>query len=182
MTTELPAVLFERLKDFVGLTATDVQNLVALKPLIDKQGPEITLRFYERLAEVPETAKLIEGRVDRLRETHVAWLRSLVAGSYDADYLASRWRIGLAHVRVGLEPHWVEGIMSFIRTSGVEAIGAEIADAESAARHAASFLKACDLDMLIINLSYAEDRLDRLATFTGMKRGLIENIIRIPKK
>ena len=36
--------------------------------------------------------------------------------------------------------------------------------------------------MLIINLSYAEDRLDRLATFTGMKRGLIETIIRIPKK
>ena len=46
----------------------------------------------------------------------------------------------------------------------------------------AAFTKICDLDLLVINLSYGEDRLDRLTEFTGMKRTLIENIIRIPRK
>jgi hypothetical protein len=182
MTGSPPVELFERLKSFVDLTADDVQNLVALQPAIAKHGPGITIRFYERLAAVPETAKQIEGRVDQLRKTHIEWLRSLVGGVYDQGYLASRWRIGQAHVRVGLEPHWVEGVMSFIRTAGIEAIAAEIPDSRMLARHAASFIKVCDLDMLVINLSYGEDRLERLAAFTGMKRGLIENIIRIPKK
>ena len=107
---------------------------------------------------------------------------SLVGGEYGEAYLESRWRIGLAHVRIGLDPFWVEGVMDFIRTSMLEALAIEITDPKELASKAGSFLKACDLDLLIINLSYAEDRLERLTAFTGMKRALIENIIRIPKK
>lgn len=179
---DAPLALFERLKAFVDFSSADVARLVALQPIIAKHGPGITARFYARLAEVPETAKLIDGRVDALRKTHLAWLESLVGGVYDEGYLASRWRIGLAHVRVGLDPHWVEGVMSFLRTEGIAAISTELDSEKESGLHAASFVKACDLDMLIINLSYAEDRLERLAAFTGMKRALIENIIRIPKK
>lgn len=176
------APLFERLKAFVGFTSADVERLVALRPLMDRVGPDITARFYARLGEVPETAVLIEGRVGELQKTHLMWLKSLVGGVYDEHYLESRWRIGLAHVRVGLEPYWVEGVMSFLRTAGVEAIGAEFSDPADVGRHASSYLKVLDLDMLVINLSYAEDRLERLTGFTGMKRALIENIIRIPSR
>ncbi|AKV00824.1 Methyl-accepting chemotaxis protein [Labilithrix luteola] len=179
---EPPLALFERLKVFLDFTDSDVRNLVELKPVIAKHGPTITARFYERLGQTTDTARLVEGRVGALQKTHLAWLNSLVGGTYDEAYLASRWRIGLAHVRVGLDPHWVEGVMSFIRSAGIDAITAELAGTPTAGAHTASFVKACDLDMLTINLSYAEDRLDRLTTFTGMKRGLIENIIRIPKK
>jgi len=179
-----PAIvtLFERLKTFLDFSQADVERLVTLQPIIAKHGPSITSEFYKRLGEVPETAKLIEGRVDELRVTHIAWLRSLVGGVYDEGYLASRWKIGVAHVRIGLDPFWVEAVMSFIRTAGLQAILAELRDSANVGRQASSFLKVCDLDMLIINLSYAEDRLDRLASFTGVKRGLIETIMRIPKK
>jgi hypothetical protein len=178
----VPLELYERLKAFMGFDANDVANLSALRPLAERYGAEITDRFYLRLGDVPETAKLIEGRVDGLKKTHREWLLSLVGGSYGAEYLESRWRIGLAHVRIGLDPFWVESVMSFIRTSMVEAMGSEFSDPKEVSAKAASLIKACDLDLLVINLSYAEDRLERLTAFTGMKRGLIENIIRIPKK
>jgi Protoglobin len=178
----MPLALAERMKAFIGFSAEDAQNLVALQPLMARVGPDITRRFYAQLGDVPETAKHIEGRVDQLRKTHLAWLQSLVGGVYDEGYFESRWRIGLAHVRIGLEPYWVEGVMSFIRAAGIAAIAAELPDPHAVGRHSASYIKACDLDMLVINLSYGEDRLDRLAAFTGMKRGLIENIIKIPKK
>lgn len=177
-----PLELFERLKAFIGFTADDVTRLVALAPIAARSGPGITDRFYERLGDVPETAKLIAGRVDQLKKTHTQWLTSLVGGVYDKEYLDSRWRIGLAHVRIGLDPHWVEGVMSFIRSEMIEAIAKEVTDPTDAALKSSSLVKACDLDLLVINLSYGEDRLERLTTFTGMKRNLIENIIRIPKK
>jgi hypothetical protein len=179
-----PAIVarFEQLKIFLEFSHADADRLVALQPIIAKHGPNITNEFYKRLGEVPDTAKFIKGRVDELRVTHLAWLRSLVGGVYDESYLASRWKIGLAHVRIGLDPYWVEAVMSFIRTAGVTTIIAELRDSTNAGRHASSFLKVCDLDMLIINLSYGEERLDRLASFTGVKRSLIETIIRIPKK
>lgn len=174
--------LFEKLKAVVDFGPDDAKNLVALAPVVDKHGGTITDAFYEKLAKTPETAKLIEGRVDELKKTHGVWMRSLVAGDYGPSYFESRWRIGMTHVRVGLDPYWVESVMSFIRTAMVEALAKETSSTEELAARQASFTKVCDLDLMIINLSYAEDRLDRLTEFTGLKRGLIENIIHIPKK
>lgn len=176
------AELFSRLKDFVGFTEVDAANLVALAPLVAKYGPKVTDDFYARLAAVPETAKFIEGRVDALKKTHAQWMSSLVGGDYGEAYFQSRWRVGMAHVRIGLDTHWVEGVMSFIRTSVANAIAQDIKDPVELASKVASFTKICDLDLLIVNLSYSEDRLDRLSNFTGMKRNLIENIIRLPPK
>lgn len=177
-----PSEVFERLKGVVGFTEEDAANLVSIAPIVRKHGPAITDRFYETLGGVPETAKHLENKVAALKQTHTQWMASLVEGTYGEAYFASRWKIGMTHVRVGLDPHWVEGVMSFIRTAMGEALASEISDPKTLARLHASFVKICDLDLAIINLSYGEDRLDRLTAFTGMKRPLIENIIRIPKK
>lgn len=62
------------------------------------------------------------------------------------------------------------------------AIAEEEKNADRLAALQRSFTKICDLDQMVINLSYQEDRIERLTEFTGMKRALIENIIKIPKK
>lgn len=173
---------FETAKGLLELGAADVEELVGLSGLVENHGPSITDHFYESLAKFPDTAKQIEGRVDALKATHRAWMKGLVSGDYGRPYFDSRWRIGLAHVRIGLDPFWVEGVMSLIRSRMSEAIAKETGDGAKAARRLAAFTKICDLDLLVINLSYGEDRLDRLTEFTGMKRALIENIIRIPRK
>lgn len=181
MSVEVPIQLFEKLKTMVGLSEEDVARLRDLGPIVAKHGPRITDQFYTTLGDTPETAKFLAGRVEHLKRTHGQWMQSLVTGPYDKSYLESRWRIGMAHVRVGLDPYWVECIMSVIRTAMGTAIGSEIANGPECAAKIASFTKVCDLDLMIINLSYGEDRLERLTAFTGMKRNLIENIIRIPK-
>lgn len=182
MSQQLPVELFEKLKIMIGLGEQDLQHLELLKPIVEKHGPEITDRFYATLATLPETARFIEGRVDQLKRTHKQWMGSMVAGTYDQSYLESRWRIGMAHVRIGLDPYWVECIMSFIRTAMCEAISLEVDSPKTCASLTSTFVKLCDLDLMIINLSYAEVRLERLTSFTGMKRALIENIIRLPRK
>lgn len=174
--------LFERLKSLIDFGSADAANLVALADVVEKHGGRITDAFYKKLGETREVAPLIEGRVEALKKTHRQWMKSITAGDYGPAYLESRWRIGLAHVRIGLEPHWVEGVMSFIRTSMMAAIAQEVSDPRELVAKQASFVKACDLDLMVINLSYGEERLERLTTFTGMKRALLENIIRLPKK
>lgn len=170
--------VFVRLKEFIQFDSTDQANLVALAPVFAKHGGGITDTFYSTLGRFPETAKQIEGRVDVLKATHGRWMGELFGGNYDEAYFQGRIRIGLAHVRIGLDPHWVEGVMSVIRTEGLRAIAAETPDAATAAARSASFLKICDLDLMIINMAYGEERLDRLVKFTGMSRKLLENCIR----
>lgn len=177
-----PLATLHEVQKFLSFDTEDAKNLRSLLPVVEKHGPGITDRFYERLGQNGDTAKHIAGRVDALKATHREWMRTLVGGDYGDEYLISRWRIGQVHVRVGLDPFWVEAVMSFIRTEMLTAIAKEVTSPEEAAIKYASFCKACDLDIIIINLSYSEDRLDRITDFTGMKRGLVENIIRLPRK
>ena len=168
---------YDQFKRFIGLDEADRARLLELAPLFAAAGPAITDRFYGALAAYPETAALIEGRVDHLKSTHAQWMAGLFAGEYGERYAEERLRIGRTHVRVGLDPAWVEGVMSMLRVEGSTAI-CEAYPSATGAAHLGSYLKVLDLDLFIINYAYAEERLDRLSRFTGMKRVLIENVIR----
>lgn len=167
---------FVELKEFVGFDAGDVANLRALAPLFAEHGPAVTDEFYRRLGARPDTAALIEGRVDRLKQTHGQWMAGLFAGAYERPYFEERWRIGMVHVRVGVPPLWVEMVTSFLRDAGLGLISAHVPGPEGAAR-AQSYLKILDIDMWIIGLAYGDERLDRLSAFTGMSRKLIERCV-----
>lgn len=165
------------LKDFIGFEESDADNLRALAPIFERHGPTLTDAFYAKLALVPETARLIDGRVDALKQTHAQWMRELFAGEYGDAYFERRWKIGLTHVRVGVPPHYVEAVVSFLRTESEHALKGEFSDPAALVAHHASLVKILDLDLMIINLAYAEERVDRLCSFTGMSRKLIERCI-----
>lgn len=173
---------FEALKQFVEFSEEDEKNLASLADVVAKHGPALTDHFYETLGSVPETAKIIEGRVDALKKTHRQYMAELTAGTYGNDYFERRARIGQVHVARGIDPRFVEGVMSVIRAGMLIALAQEISDPAELASKASSFIKLCDLDLAIINLAYSEERLDRFSEFTGMKRKLIENVITMPKR
>ena len=66
---------------------------------------------------------------------------------------------------------------SFLRTAGLLAIRQEQGSDPATAEQMVSFIKILDLDLLIINMAYGEERLNRLAKFTGMSRKLLEKCI-----
>lgn len=173
---------FEEMKAFLSFGAADAANLARLAPVFEAHGARITDDFYEVLARFPETAALVEGRVDALKVTHIRWMSGLFTGVYDAGYFDNRIRIGMAHVRIGLPPWYVEGVMDMIRVEGLKAIAAAFPDVQELAALYGSLVKILDLDLMVINLAYAEERLDRVTTFTGMSRKLIENVINRAKR
>lgn len=172
-----PATVFTQMKTFLEFDDTDVANLRALAPVFAEHGATITDQFYDILGRYSATSRLLEGRVDALKKTHHRYLGELFGGDYGEAYFQNRMRVGHTHVRVGLDPYFVEAVMSFLRTSGLLAIRQEVPDAAEAARLTGSYVKILDLDLLIINLAYGEERLTRLTKFTGMSRKLLENCI-----
>jgi hypothetical protein len=170
--------VFTTMKEFVGFSDLDAANLREIGPLFERHGGSLTDGFYETLARYPATASLLEGRVDALKTTHRRWMSELFQGEYGQAYYESRMRIGMVHVKVGIDPYFVEGVMDVIRTGGLAIVFAEVADRGRAVACARSLLRLLDLDLLIINLAYGEERLNRLTAFTGFGRRLIENCIR----
>ena len=169
--------IYDEAKSFVGFTTDDEANLVKLGPVFQERGPALTDAFYEKLLSVPETAKIIHGRVDALKQTHARWMEGLFAGDYGEEYFQSRLRIGLVHVRVGVLPRWCECVISVLRTGSHAILAETIQDNAELSRCYQSVVRILDLDLMIINLAYEDERLDRLSKFTGMSRKLLERCI-----
>lgn len=154
---------FVTAKSLIGFNEQDAANLLALAPVFAKHGRGITDTFYAVLGQNPVTARIVEGRVEHLKVTHARWMGELFGGSYDEAYFQNRLKIGLAHVKFGIDPLYVEVVCSIPRTSGYEAIRQEVDDPERLTALFGSYCKIIDLDMLLINLVYNEERLDRLS-------------------
>lgn len=170
-------------KEFMGFDdAVDGQHLADLAPLVAEHGAAITDEFYAVLGRTEATAPVIEGRVDSLKKTHARYLGELVAGDYGEAYFESRKKVGEVHVMVGIKPHWVESVMNFIRSGLTALVVRHIDDPDEREAKSKAVLRICDLDLLVINFAYAEERLDRLTGFTGMSRKLIERVINLPPK
>ena len=170
-------LVYEELKSLLSFGPEDSQNLTTLKEVLGPKVPEITANFYKALLSHEPTAKFIEGRVETLQKTHIAWFMDVLGGEYGRDFFERQFTIGLVHVRIALPPHYVEGIMSYIRAESLTAITSLVDDNEKASRLASSLIKILDINLAVINLSYHEIRLDKLTQATGMKRPLLENLI-----
>ena len=177
-----PIEFFGEMKSFLAFNDQDSANLQSLGPVFARHGAAITDRFYDVLGTFPSTAALVEGRVDMLKATHARWMADLFCGTYDEGYFNGRMKIGQVHVKIGLDPMYVETVMSLIRHDALAVMSREISDLGELVSKYQSLLKILDMDLMIINFAYAEERLDRLAGFTGMKRSLIENVIRKAKR
>jgi hypothetical protein len=177
MSSEPYFAVYDDIRGFTAFGDDDVRRLVALAPVFQKHGPGITDRFYESLGQWPRTAALVEGRVDRLKQTHVRWIGSLFEGEYGRPFFETQFRIGQVHVAQKIAPEFVEAVMNHLRQEGLGAILAERSDRAVAQAEYGSLLKVLDLCLVVINLAYADERLDRMASVTGMSRALIENLI-----
>jgi hypothetical protein len=170
---------YATMRAFLDLADADAGRLAGFLPRIEARLPEITDRFYAMLGRQEELQPLLEGRLEALKRTHVAWLRGLFCGRYDDGYFAEQLRVGLAHVRVNLDSMWVDAVMSTLRRELHAAVLEASGSQEEATEVYGSLLKVIDLSLMTINMAYNENRMNVLHDVTGMPKALIERLIRV---
>ncbi|MBS0470760.1 MAG: globin-coupled sensor protein [Proteobacteria bacterium] len=105
---------------FLCVDQETAAQLRAFRALVEPVLPEILRDFYSHLAtqtelmtlfgKDPATAQKTLAHARAAQQEH--WL-NLFSGKFDASYVASVRRIGLAHSRIGLEPRWYIGGYAF---------------------------------------------------------------------
>lgn len=115
-TAAMPLVVFDEMKDYVGFTTADEENLRELgrfaEPLI---GPTVD-RFYTTILRHSGARAVLTtpDQVSRLRFSLMRWVETLFSGKYDETYVRARSEIGRVHVRVGLPQHYMFTAMEVI--------------------------------------------------------------------
>jgi len=113
-----PETFFEEMKRYVEFTEEEGRLLQAVGPQMEQFFPGMAERFYERIGQHPDAAEVFTGgqeQIERLKQTLQVWAHRVFAGTYDEDYAAERYKIGVRHVLIGLPERYMISAMGVIR-------------------------------------------------------------------
>jgi signal transduction histidine kinase len=180
---------YQELQQYVGWTEEDARRIQSLAGALAPFLPGLIDDFYEEIQRHPNASKVITGgqkQIQRLKGTLLGWLRELLSGRYDADYVARRWKVGWRHVEIGLDQVYTNVALSRLRSGllrGHEQIATHDRDAFLQTRRSLNTL--IDLDLAIIEDAYQaeylarQQRNERLAAI-GQVAGGIAHELRNP--
>jgi signal transduction histidine kinase len=164
-----PAELFRRyqgLQSYVGWTPDDACRVQAVAALLQPYLAGMIDDFYDEIQKHPGARKVITGgqaQIERLKGTLRAWLKDLLNGPYDEDYVARRWRVGWRHVEIGLDQVYTNVALSRLRRNLLLALEkqwpGELRDSLDTQRSLNTLL---DLDLAIIEDAYQAEYMARL--------------------
>ncbi|OGR27638.1 MAG: heme-binding sensor globin domain-containing protein [Desulfuromonadales bacterium GWD2_54_10] len=165
----------QEVKDHYRFTDDDAELLRSLQPLaaqhLDRFGDE----FYDYLYGLPETAAILNrSNRERLREMHNRWFMSLFNGTYDNHYLNHLTRIGQAHVKIGLNVHFVNAAMNQIRHFLLNLVDSNYSDREQRRILREATEKMLDMNLDVMSTSYREEEMKKVFVSRKVESFLIK--------
>ena len=156
---------------YVGLTGEDVEALHREAPRVEPHFPQVVARVTDSLLGDPEARRVVESsglsreRAEKLFED---WLRYVFRGDYGASHALMVFRIGLAHVRAGVD----ERLM-------ICNMGAFARELLPLVEDGMPLMKALiwNLSVMIFSYEYVKDLVFREAT--GISGGLVDRLIKL---
>ena len=101
---------------FIGVDAGVRELLKRFKSIVHSEIEPILDRFYGNIRRFPDAWNFIgsEARIPSLISAQKQHWLQLFEAEFDDSYFDSVRRVGLAHVRIGLEPNWYLGAYGYI--------------------------------------------------------------------
>jgi signal transduction histidine kinase len=180
---------YQELQSWVGWSEDSAQRVAATAELLAPHLATLVDDFYDEIDRHPDARKVITGgqaQINRLKGTLVLWLKELLSGCYDKNYVARRWQVGWRHVEIGLEQVYTNVALSRLRLGLIRCLHdhwvGSLNDLQNTVR---SLNKLLDLDLAIIEDAYQAEyalrlqRTERMATI-GQVAGGVAHELRNP--
>lgn len=178
--------LYRELQQYVDWSDDDAERVRACGRMLEPCIAGLIDDFYDEIERHTATRMVITGgtaQIARLKQTLRDWLRDLLAGDYNQDYVERRWRVGLKHVDIGLSQVYTNVALSRLRLGLLQALEQQWpGDPASLLLTQRSINLLLDLDLAMIEDAYQsaylarQQRAERLATIGQMAGGVAHEL------
>jgi signal transduction histidine kinase len=177
---------YREMQAYLGWTDADAAQIRHIAGLLEPAFGEIVDDFYAEISRHPDAQKVLTGgdvQVQRLKKTLLRWIGDLFSGNYDEDYVQRRWRVGLRHAEIRLDPVYCNMAMGRIRVGLVDVLHRSWnQDADALQKTSQALNKLIDLDLALIEHAYQTEHLsrqqqiERLATLGQIAGGVAHEL------
>ncbi|MDB5391928.1 MAG: gchK [Planctomycetaceae bacterium] len=166
MKTSLIVERYKTLQQYIGWQDEDAQRIQEAQAILLPHLNPVIDDFYATIEKFPEAVKVITGgsaQIERLKQTLHGWVRELLTGPYEQDYILRRWKVGYRHVEIGLDQMYADAALSRMRHQLMELLEQYWTKSQESLRSTlASLRKLMDLEFAIIASAYQAEYLVRL--------------------
>lgn len=149
----------DRIKANYKFSPNDVEELRALRPMMNECSGEFVHEFYEFVKGFDEAHKFLkdEATIKRHQDAIRYWFINLFSGYYGPAYYEELTKVGLAHVKVNLPAHYVNAAMHFVKQFIRSVLHRDLKDPDRCVRLMYSVDKIIDINLDVFTSSYIEE-------------------------
>ena len=168
-------------RSFYELGDDDLARLKALRPFAEKHMDDVVEDFYRLLLSHPESRRFFpdDETVRRVKRLQRDYFVQLFDGVVDLAYVEQRFRVGAAHERIGMQPHWYIGAYRHYLAILLEKIHQDIKDPIEARKAYQSMLKLVAFDESLAIDAYIAANLETLGRHQAAIRELSTPVIKV---
>ena len=154
----------------------DANRLRELKSVMESHASEFPIEFYKfvRNFDQADTFLKDEATIKRHQDGLRDWYTKLFLGNYGPVYLHNLENIGMTHVKINLDPHYVNAAMHFVNTFCMDIIAGEIDDRDKRNAMMRSVEKILDINLDVLTSSYIEEEKKRYFISSRFENALIQ--------
>jgi rsbT co-antagonist protein RsbR len=166
---------------FFEITDEDLALLASLRSFAEKHTQEVVEDLYELILNHPDARKLFLDHmtVTRVKAAQREYFLGLFTGKLDLAYVEARFRVGVAHERVGVPPKWYLGAYARYLRVIFKKLKSDLPAPERAMRAYESVEKLVFFDMALAMDTYIRSQIETIQRHQVAIRELSTPVIRL---
>ncbi len=152
---------FKEIKHNYRFTEEDERRLAGLRPLMQAHADEVMNTLNDWITGTPGAARFFteETRKKHVFDAQREWFETLFSGTYDNKYHEKLSNIGTAHVRHGVEAHYMNRAINLVKNSCIGILQNLDEDKKTVTDKIISVGKILDISLDVITTAYIEEEI-----------------------
>jgi uncharacterized membrane protein (DUF373 family) len=167
---------FKEIKEGYSFAADDERRLAQLRSVMTEHVEDVASALSSYIMSTKIGTRLLneETRRAHLFESQKKWFLAMFEGKYDNAYYDRLIRIGIVHVKNGIDAHYLNRAVNIIRTLCVKIICEAKDDEEETIADILVFDKILDINLDVMTSSYIEEEIRSYSSMYRIKNTLID--------